>query len=133
MPRTPRDRRPTRRADAAERNVATELADPGSVLATYRRLLGTRRRLRPLQVGSLRRVASGDRDVLAWIRATAGEEVLVAVNFTNRMIRTTLEADAGPGPWLPVAGSHPDPGPPIDADRIVTLRPFDAVIAEPQR
>ena len=73
--------------DASTRNVATQATDPGSVLATYRRLLATRRRLPALQRGGYRPLASGDDDVLAWVRTHPTEDVLVLVNFAARPVR----------------------------------------------
>ena len=115
--------------DAATRNVAAQAADPESVLATYRRLLATRRSLGPLRTGTYRRVAADHRDVLAWIRADAGDEVIVVVNFAPRPVSVVLGAGAGPGDWVRVDGTHPEPGPPIGPDRRVSLRPLEGVIA----
>jgi alpha-glucosidase len=117
--------------DASTRNVAAQALDPDSVLATYCRLLATRRSLAPLRTGTFRRVAADHRDVLAWIREAAGEEVLVVVNFAQRPVAAGLgpEAGTGRGAWTRVDGSHREPGRPIDADRHVALRPLEAVIA----
>ncbi|HEX5148078.1 MAG TPA: alpha-glucosidase [Candidatus Limnocylindrales bacterium] len=115
--------------DAGTRNVATQAADPDSVLATYRRLLATRRSLRALRTGTFRRVGTDQGDVLAWIRAAAGDEVLVVVNFAPRPVAVVLGAEAGRGGWVRVDGTHREPGPPIDAGRHLSLRPLEAVIA----
>jgi alpha-glucosidase len=117
--------------DAETRNVAAQALDPDSVLATYSRLLATRRSLAPLRTGTFRRVAADQRDVLAWIREAAGEEVLVVVNFAPRPVAAGLgpEAGTGRGTWARVDGTHREPGRPIDADRHVALRPLEAVIA----
>jgi glycosidase len=115
--------------DAETRNVATQATDPDSVLATYRRLLGTRRSLAPLRRGTFRLVGADHRDVLAWIREAGGDEVLVAINFGPRPAAVTLGAEAGSGGWLRVDGTHREAGPPIGPDRRVALRPLEAVIA----
>ena len=115
--------------DAATRNVAVQAADPESVLATYRRLIRTRRSLAALRTGTYRRVEADHRDVLAWIREAAGEEVLIVVNFAPRPIVAALGADAGSGEWTRVDGTHLEAGPPIRVDRRVALRPLEAVIA----
>jgi len=115
--------------DAATRNVASQAADRESVLATYRRLLATRRSLRPLRAGTFRRVGADHRDVLAWIREAAGEEVLVVVNFAPRPVAVTLGVEVGSGTWLRADGTHLEPGPPIGPDRRVALRPLEAVIS----
>jgi alpha-glucosidase len=115
--------------DAGTRNVAVQAADPDSVLATYRRLLATRRSLGALRTGTFRRVGTDQGDVLAWIRAAAGDEVLVVVNFAPRPVAVVLGAEAGSGGWLRVDGTHRAAGPPIDAERRLSLRPLEAVIA----
>ena len=115
--------------DAATRNVAAQAGEPDSVLSTYRRLLATRRSLGPLRTGTFRRVGTDQGDVLAWIRAAAGDEVLVVVNFAPRPVAVALDAEAGSGGWVRADGTHRDPGPPIGPDRRLSLRPFEAVIA----
>jgi glycosidase len=115
--------------DAATRNVAAQAGDPDSVLSGYRRLLATRRSLGALRTGTFRWVGTDQGDVLAWIRAAAGEEVLVIVNFGPRPVAVTLGAEAGSGGWDRVDGTHREPGPPIDAERRLSLRPLEAVIA----
>ena len=133
--RMPASRRPGVRTwlplapDAGTRNVAAQAADPNSVLSTYRRLLATRRSLGALRTGTFRRVGTDHGDVLAWIRAAAGDEVLVVVNFSPRPVAVVLGAEAGSGGWVRVDGTHREPGPPIDAGRRLSLRPLEAVIA----
>jgi alpha-glucosidase len=118
--------------DAPTRNVAAQAADPGSVLATYRRLLATRRSLPALQRGGYRRVAVDHPDVLAWLRTDAGSDpggdVLVVVNFAPRPVRVALGPEAGPGGWERVDGSHGD-GEPGVWPAGVALRPLEALIA----
>jgi len=114
--------------DAVTRNVAAQAGDPDSVLSGYRRLLATRRALGALRTGTFRRVGADQGDVLAWIRAAAGDEVLVVVNFAPRPVAVVLGAEAGSGGWVRVDGTHREPGPPIEAERRLSLRPFEAVI-----
>jgi alpha-glucosidase len=77
------------------RNVAAETGEERSVLAFYRRLLAVRRASPALRSGSLRRMPSGDRDVLTYIREAGGDRVLVALNFATRPRSAALPT----GPW----------------------------------
>src|SRR5206468_6523503 len=80
--------------DTDRRNVATQAAEPGSVLNAYRRLLAVRRGSPALHGGSFARVASGDRDVLAYAREADGERALIAINFATRPRRCRLPGGA---------------------------------------
>ena len=112
--------------DADRRNVATQAADPHSVLAAYRRLLEFRRGSAALRTGPMRRIESGAPDVLAWTRGPVEDELLVLVSFVAEARRVDLRAVA-PGEWSARVGSHREPAGP-DANGIVTLRPDEAVI-----
>jgi alpha-glucosidase len=112
--------------DAAIRNVETETADPGSVLATYRRLIALRRSTEALRTGRLRLVEVGTPDVLAWLRETATERVLVIVDFADAE-RTVALPPSTAGAWRPVGGSHLGPSAP-GPDGTLALRPLEAVI-----
>jgi alpha-glucosidase len=81
--------------DLDRRNVATESADPGSVLAFYRRLLWLRRATPSLNEGSQELLDVGDADVLAYRRGTPGGSALVLLNFAARSATAQLP-DAAP-------------------------------------
>ena len=110
--------------DAARRNVATEAADEGSVLATYRRLLEARRSVVALRRGSYETIDAGEEDVFAWRRVAPGSRVVIAVNFAGVDHRIRLPAGEA---RRVVAGTHLDPPAP-DGDGVVTLRPFEGLI-----
>jgi alpha-glucosidase len=67
--------------DGATRNVEDQRADPGSVLALYRRLIEARHGSRALAVGEHRSLFGVAPDVLAWLREAEGERVLVMLNL----------------------------------------------------
>jgi alpha-glucosidase len=96
-----------------ERNVAAQAAEDGSVLRSYERLLAVRRASPALRSGSFARVASGDRDVLAYVREAGGERALVAINFAAEPHRCALPA----GAWRPL----------FDTDRPVGIGPVGIV------
>jgi alpha-glucosidase len=77
--------------EAPTRNVAAQLADPGSILNLYRRLLRLRRDLPSLNRGEYRPVdAPGG--VYAYRRESPGERtVTVALNFTEEAVVVDTE------------------------------------------
>jgi alpha-glucosidase len=115
-------------ADAATHNVATERADPGSVLSTYRRLLALRQALPVLRTGTLRLVEAGDPEVVAWWREDGAARAIVVVDFAAAPRSARVDGvDAG---WRPVGGSHPDPVAP-GPDGALELRSLEAVVLVP--
>lgn len=66
--------------ECATRNVATQLATPGSMLALYRRLLALRRRCPALSVGSFQ-LLDAPAGVLAYERRHGQETLRVVINF----------------------------------------------------
>lgn len=75
-----------------ERNVATEAADPDSVLALYRRLLALRRRSPAIRSGTHRRIEAGPR-LMVFLREARGLRHLVAVNLSTE--RAEFELSGG--------------------------------------
>ncbi len=67
--------------DADTRNVAAQLADPGSVLALYRRLIALRAATPALQVGDLELQPMTEPDVVAYTRDADGQCILVVLNL----------------------------------------------------
>jgi alpha-glucosidase len=118
--------------DTARRNVETEMADPDSVLACYRRVLGARHALPSLQDGSLHLVRTTHPDVLGYRRRGSGDEVLVLIGFGAEPMTTTVPR-AGTHGWRPVAGTHRDRFVDLPDGAALTLRPFEAVVAVPAR
>ncbi len=112
--------------DAETRNVAAQVPDPDSVLATYRRLIAMRQGRASLRRGLLRRLDIGGDDVLAYIRESDGEATLVVANFAQEGTRVDVGV-AGGGTWRPIGGSHRDPGTP-DAAGDLALRGLEVVV-----
>jgi alpha-glucosidase len=76
-------------ADWPARNVEAQRKDPYSMLSLHRNLLRLRRAHPALAIGSLRLIeAQGD--VLAYIRAHEGEQIVVALNLGSAPHRVTL-------------------------------------------
>jgi len=112
--------------DATSRNVVSQQADPDSVLATYRRLLAYRRTAGAIRSGPMRRVDSGDPDVLVWTRGSDPDAVLVVVSFVGEERDIDL-ARVARGPWVARVGTHRDPAS-VDTRGRLRLRADEAVI-----
>ncbi len=115
----------------ATRNVASQAADPGSVLAAYRRLLAARRASRPLQDGDLRLLRGLPEDVLGYRRTSPvdrRDEVLVLVVFGPESVDIRLPKPRGDRPWRPLVGTARDPARPWPGGRGIRMRPLEGVI-----
>ncbi len=113
--------------DVDRRTVALQDADPGSVLATYRRLIWLRRDHPELQTGSYRQVTAGAADVYAYVRDGDAATALVVVNFSGAPVTAAVAARAG-ARWEPVFDTI-DPGAPAFTDgAALALRPYEAAI-----
>ena len=75
-------------------NVARESDDPASLLNLYRRLVAARRRSAALTEGSYCPLAASD-DLLAYLRETKEERVMVALNFGAHPISVEVPGQAG--------------------------------------
>ncbi len=114
--------------DVATRNVATQDADPSSVLATYRRIIAVRGSLPALQAGAFRWVVRGREGVLAYRRDAEDEAVLVAVNLTGLPVHVSIDdPDTAATAWIPRL-STAGPLRPVIRDGVLGLRPDEAVI-----
>jgi alpha-glucosidase len=123
--------------DHLRRNVAAQIGDPDSVLASYRRILAVRRATTALRAGSFRRLASGDPDVLAWQRGDGPGAVVVIVNFAAAPRRARWEDAAAvaagaatgirPDRWRTRVGTHAAPAEP-DIDCAIALRALEGVV-----
>ena len=82
-------------SDAGIRNVEVQLADPTSVLSTYRRLIALRAANPALQVGSLHAHSDSGNDVVAYTRETPGQLVLVLLNLGRGEAEWRVSAAAG--------------------------------------
>jgi alpha-glucosidase len=75
-------------------NVETQLADPGSLLNLYRRLIAVRRRTPALRVGDHLTVPGTLPDCLCFLRRAGTQTVLVAINLGDQARQIHLP-DAG--------------------------------------
>ena len=67
--------------DADTRNVRAQAADPDSILALYRQLIRLRATTPALQVGSFRLLPMSDPGIVSYLRETADQTILIALNL----------------------------------------------------
>ena len=94
-------------------NVATETADPNSILSQYKTLIHLRNEHAALRVGSMNLVYSNNSGLLADLRISKDEAVLVLINLTNLPISDyklqLTKSSLAAGTYLPLSllGSGP--------------------------
>jgi alpha-glucosidase len=81
-------------------NVETQRYNPRSMLTLFRRLIGLRRNLPALTVGSYRPFDTGDGSVLAYLREHEEQRVLVVLNFGAERKELDLSGAGGEGDVL---------------------------------
>ena len=118
--------------DAEMRNVQVESADPTSILSTYRRLIALRATAPALQVGSLRTLTHGDAEIVAYIRETPGQVILVLLNLGQEVAQWRLPDDADQSSWRPVFGTLEamSPDTVLATGTTVSLAPYQGLILE---
>ena len=93
--------------DFARNNVAGQRADPASLLNLYRRLIALRGVRPALTRGAYRPITTAG-DVLAFVRETDGDRVLVALNFGPGPAVVALPSAASAGTVLVSSGADRD-------------------------
>ena len=118
-------------ADHASRNVEAMRADPDSLLNFYRSLIALRRSHPALREGMFSPVTFGTRFIMAYLRQTKDETILVALNFSRLRQRLVLGGELARGARKLLLSSErtelPD-----DSHGILTLEPFEASIVSIQ-
>jgi alpha-glucosidase len=97
-------------SDVATRNVATQSADPGSVLSFYRRLTWLRRAAPALRRGTLTLLGPMADDALGFLRQADGQTALVLLAFEGRGTRAALPPSPSGRPWRVALSTHRDNG-----------------------
>jgi alpha-glucosidase len=114
-------------------NVASEVADPDSLLNWYRRLIALRRSNRALRSGRMVMLDTGNASVLSYARVSAdGETVIVSLNMSPQPRSVSLGlAQAGVhGTHLTTLLASPGPAQEADASGPQTLPAYASWVAE---
>ena len=106
-------------------NVDAQRGDPRSMLALYRRLLGLRRDLPALTVGSYRPLDAGDPSARAYLREHAEHRVLAVLNFGAEQRTLDLSGAGDTGEVL--CSTHPDRTGRLDL-AVLDLRPDEGML-----
>jgi alpha-glucosidase len=109
------------------RNVAEQLADPHSLFNFYRRLIALRRELPVLRQGMFMPITYGPQSILAYLRKTPDDTVLVALNFSRRPLRLALGNELARSNWQLLLSSRRDQIDPVRAG-LLSLQGEEAVI-----
>ena len=118
--------------DVEERNVEAQLADPNSVLSTYRRLLALRAATPALQLGSLRLDPDSGGDIVAYTREVPGQRILVLLNLSRADSGWHPSATADEAGWRLRFGTARGaaPGSVVASGASLILGPNEAVVLE---
>jgi alpha-glucosidase len=111
----------------ASRNVASQAADPGSVLSFYRRLIWLRRAAPALRRGTLTLLDPLADDALGFLRQADGQTALVLLAFEGRGARAALPRSPSGRTWRVAVSTHHEAGAPFEG-RTVTLAQNEVLI-----
>jgi alpha-glucosidase len=115
--------------DYREVNVAGQRDDPGSIFSFYRRLIRLRKTEIALRRGSYRSILEQPTDVLAFLRETPEQTVLVFLNFSHRPVHLTSDVPLPAIHWR-VLLSTGGWGNQVTLEGSVTLSPYEVSILE---
>jgi alpha-glucosidase len=111
-------------------NVATESADPHSLLNWYRQLIALRRDNAALYSGDYRALNNSDPNILSYLRKSGDKRILVALNMSDQEQTATFdpkELGGAAGKVLLTSGGEQQ-----TSFRQVKLEPYGVLIAELQ-
>ena len=119
--------------DADTRNVATQAADPDSVLSFYRSVIRLRRTSSALLRGTQTLLELGP-DVLAYTRLSEGSAAFVALNFGDQRTTIAVPSPSVRTPWRVALSTHRGSAGSGEAGGEVlgaalTLEPLEALVA----
>lgn len=113
--------------NAAWRNVAAQEAEPSSLLHFYRRLLHLRSETPALRRGMTINLTLDPHAILAYLRQTTDQTVLVALNFSKRHIPLVLGHELYSADWKVLLSSQGERQSEIE-NGMLPLAPNEAVI-----
>ena len=113
--------------DFTSRNVEAMRAQPDSLLHFYQGLIALRKSHPALRRGMFTPLTYGTRFLLAYLRQTAEETILVALNFSGRRQRLVLGGELARMSWEKLLSSSGQELPVIH-NSLLPLGPFEAFI-----
>ncbi|MFH2040020.1 MAG: alpha-amylase family glycosyl hydrolase [Chloroflexota bacterium] len=96
--------------DYKERNVSRQEQTPNSMLHLTRTLIHLRKQFPALRQGKYKPLISKSKHVLAFLRQIPGQTILVAINYSKRKIKTSLDKTVTENNWdilIPESGGTP--------------------------
>jgi alpha-glucosidase len=109
-----------------QRNVAAQKADPASLLNFTRRLIVLRKENMALRHGDFTALAATSQNMLAYVRKTPEQSVLVALNFSDRLLSLDIPA----GKWQQLLSTHGEH--PLTTTKL-ELAPYEVCILADER
>ena len=106
-------------------NAAAEVGDPGSVFEHYRRLIALRHDDPVVTDGDFELLLPEHPAIWAFVRRTAGAELLVAANFAVGATDADLPVDAA---WAAATVILTSGDPPLQPPPAVKLRPWESAV-----
>ena len=113
-------------SDYTTKNIASQSADPGSLLSFYRTLIQLRNNHVALRVGDYYAIDTGNRAVFASLRVSSEEAIVVIINLASRPINDyALALEEGPLSGEPILAPLLDIGS-FDAPTITASGGFES-------
>lgn len=110
-------------------NVEAELKDPESLLSHYRELITWRQEIPALQGGGIDEYTQDNSNIMAYVRMSGKDTVLVVHNLTGQEQTTTLTSPSGVPTFKSVLKTT-DSGSKLDGAKLL-LPPYSTVIVTP--
>jgi alpha-glucosidase len=109
------------------RNVDAQQADPDSLLNWTKSLIATRHQHPALRIGMITPITYGTRFILAYLRQTEGETVMVVLNFSSKRQRLVLGRELAGRTWKLLLSNKRNSMVATDSS-VIPLEPNEALI-----
>ncbi len=113
--------------NASARNVENQQQNPDSLLNFYRKLIGLRRAHPALTEGMCQPVTFGTRYLMAFLRQTNDETILVVLNFSGRKQRFVMGSHLLRTHWELLLSTHRDALPAV-RNSVLPLAPYEVMV-----
>lgn len=110
------------------RNVAAQRADPNSLFHFYRRLLALRKEYPALRQGMFQPLTFKPQRLLAYLRQTSDQTILVALNFGKRPVRFATGGSVRQSEWELLLSNKRESGGLIRGQQLIPLEGEEVII-----